>query len=78
MMDWFKKHLIKIGLAVIVAGFLFELFFAGIPYQDSPEEAVIRYNRNEFIAITTMQIGLALLIIGIVLRLLAKKRKNVY
>ena len=78
MMNWLKRHLIKIGLALIVAGFLFEFFFAGVPYEDPTEDMVIRYNRNETIAITIMQIGLALLVIGIVIKILARKKKNLY
>ena len=77
-MNWIKKHLIKIGLALIVAGFVYEMVFAGVPYQDPTEEMVIRYNRNEFISMTIMQLGLAALIIGILVKVFSRKRKNVY
>jgi len=78
MMDWLKRHLIKIGLVLIIGGFLFELFFAGVPYQDPTEEMVIQYNRNETIAMTVMQLGLAVLIIGILIKIFTKRKKNVY
>ncbi|CAM3294165.1 hypothetical protein FLLO111716_01630 [Flavobacterium longum] len=77
-MNWIKKHLIKIGLALIVVGFIYEIVFAGVPYQDPTEEMVIRYNRNELISITIMQIGLAALVAGILVKVFSKKRKNVY
>lgn len=77
-MNWIKKHLIKIGLALIVVGFIYEMVFAGVPYQDPTEEMVIRYNRNELISITIMQIGLAALVAGILVKVFSKKRKNVY
>jgi hypothetical protein len=78
MMKRLKRHLIKIGLALIIAGFLFELFFAGRPFPDSPEELVVNYNRNETIAIAIMQLGLVLLIIGVVFKVLSKKKANIY
>ena len=77
-MNWIKKHLIKIGLALIVVGFIYEMVFAGVPYQDPTEEMVIRYNRNELISITIMQMGLAALVAGILVKVFSKKRKNVY
>lgn len=77
-MNWIKKHLIKIGLALIIAGFIYEMVFAGVPYQDPTEEMVIRYNRNEFISMTIMQIGLAVLVTGILVKVFSKKKKNVY
>ena len=77
-MDFIKKHLIKIGLLLIVIGFLYEVFFVGVPYQDATEDLVVRYNRNEFIAVTLMQIGLGVVIVGIVLKLFLKRKKNAY
>jgi hypothetical protein len=73
-----KRHLIKIGLALIVGGYLFEILFAGAPHQDPTEEMVISYNRNETIAIRLIQIGLSLLILGVLVKVFWKKRKNVY
>lgn len=31
-----NKYLIRIGLVVLAIGFFYEIFFAGIPYQDAP------------------------------------------
>ena len=77
-MNWLKRHLIKIGLSLIVGGFLFELFFAGVAPEDAPEEMVIRYNRNETIAMVIMEAGLALLIAGVLIKVFSKKKTNLY
>lgn len=77
-MEWLRKHLIKIGIALVVTGFLYDVFFAGVPHQDPTEEMFLKYDRNETIAIYLMQFGLAILVIGALLRILIQKKKNLY
>jgi len=56
------KYTIAIGLLIIVAGFIYDIMFAGIPYQDPPVELQIKYDHNQKIAsqiMTAGQYGLA-------------------
>lgn len=77
-MDWLRKHLIKIGIALVATGFLYDVFFAGIPHQDPTEELFLKYDRNETIAMYLMQFGLVVLVIGALLRVLMRKKKRLY
>ncbi|HLA56616.1 MAG TPA: hypothetical protein VK623_10970 [Flavobacterium sp.] len=74
-MKTIKKHLIKIGLGVIAIGFLYDVFFAGIPYQDPTTEMLVKYNRNTSIALVLQQIGLAITVMGIVVKIFFQKRE---
>ena len=49
-----------LGIGLIIGGFLFDLFFAGIPYQDPTQEMTHRFYFNKSVAI----IGLISIAIG--------------
>jgi hypothetical protein len=58
------KYFTWIALSLLAADFIFDVIFAGLPYQDAPQNLIIMYNRNQNIANWMMTIGLAMTIIG--------------
>lgn len=67
-----EKYLFIISGIVILLGFLYDVYFAGIPYQDPPPEILESYELHNFVATTITKIGFILLIISLVY-LIAKK-----
>jgi len=55
-----------IGLGILIVGFAYDLFFAGIPYQDVTPELQARWELNRSIADMAYVIGGITLLIGIV------------
>jgi hypothetical protein len=65
-----STYIIWTGLSLLVFGLIYEIMFAGIPYQDPPADIQLRYERNQMIASWTMMLGLATLLAGGVIRTL--------
>ena len=61
-----------LGLLLVLTGFLYELQFAGIPYQDPPFELAAQYNRHEYFAIQLKWLGGGVIVAGLVARLRKK------
>jgi vacuolar-type H+-ATPase subunit I/STV1 len=61
------KYTIWTGVSSIVAGFLYDTMFAGIPPQDAPEHLAIKYNQNQQIGSFMMTTGLIITAIGAVI-----------
>lgn len=47
-----EKYLFIISGIVILLGFLYDVYFAGIPYQDPPPEILESYELHNFVATT--------------------------
>lgn len=62
----------------MLAGFAYEMAYAGIPYQDPTGEMTKQYMRDDYIAMTVIKIGLALLVGGVLLKLFSKRKTNLY
>ncbi len=62
--------LILSGFVLIIAGFVYDVIFAGIPYQDPTPELLARYNFHSSIAGYLELGGLGMIILGVVLFLL--------
>ena len=66
------KRIIKItgipvlGLLIVLAGFTYDVIFAGIPYQDPTPELQARYDFHSFIAGLFYKTGGIVLLVGIV------------
>jgi hypothetical protein len=58
--------LIVVGFVLIITGFVYNIVFAGIPYQDPPPELVARYNMHATIAQTITTTGIITMLAGIV------------
>ena len=53
------------GLLLVIMGFLYDVAFAGIPYQDPTPAMQARYELNQKIAQGAMGMGLVLIILGL-------------
>jgi hypothetical protein len=56
--------LIAAGLFLILGGFIYDVIFAGIPYQDPTPEMSARYSRHAHIASTIRWCGLGGFLLG--------------
>jgi hypothetical protein len=63
-----NKYAIWLGLLLIAAGFIYDVVFAGIPYQDAPIDLAVRYERNQNIANWTMTSGMILAVVAGLIR----------
>ncbi len=62
--------LIAAGLTLLVSGFVYDVLYAGIPYQDPTPEISARYALHSNIAYTVRRSGMAIFFIGAVAGLL--------
>ena len=79
-MTWFKpKYWAEFGLFIVLLAFLYDLFFAGIPYQDVAPEIEAGWQTNKAIASAIYKIGFAIFMIGLATALykrICKQRKD--
>lgn len=57
--------LIAAGLFLLLAGFVYFVMFAGIPYQDPPPELAAEYDRHVRVASTIADLGLGASLAGL-------------
>jgi len=62
--------LIVLGGIVVVAGFFYEVTFAGIPYQDPPPELLARYRFHASVAGYIYMSGFGIIVLGVVLSII--------
>jgi hypothetical protein len=63
------KHIVLIiafGLVVILSGFVYDVFFAGIPYQDPTPALVATYNYHSQIASIIRWSGTGICFFGVI------------
>jgi hypothetical protein len=56
--------MIAAGLILLVSGFIYDVMFAGIPYQDPTPEMSIRYAHHAHIASTICWLGVGVFLVG--------------
>ncbi len=56
--------LIAAGVGLVFLGFVYDVLFAGIPYQDPPPELAAQYDREAWIAGFISWLGVPLLVTG--------------
>ncbi len=61
------KYTLAIGLLILVAGFIYDIMFAGIPYQDAPVALQIKYDHNQKIASQMMTAGQYVFVAGVLI-----------
>lgn len=66
MKKFWPLLLIAAGLILLVGGFIYQVIFAGIPYQDPTPEMSARYARHALIGSTICLAGLSAFIFGCV------------
>lgn len=67
-----RKYLIlafTLGICLIIAGFFYDVIYAGIPFQDPTIAMQKEYLRQQTIAYTIMKSGLAVSLLSIILSL---------
>ena len=64
-----------LGLGLIVLGFVYDVLFAGIPYQDPTPEIESRFLLHKSVAATIGWLGLAVSSVGLVLGVRRRLRK---
>jgi hypothetical protein len=70
------KWLFGLGLGLVVTGFVYDVVFAGIPYQD-PTPAMQRdYLRQAHIASNATKLGIVLVCLGFVLFLIRRSGRS--
>jgi len=60
------KTILILGIMLIIVGFTYDVFFAGIPYQDPTPLMTQEYNFHRSVANTIELAGLIGIIIGII------------
>ncbi len=63
---YLPRILIIVGLVIWVAGFIYDVRFAGIPYQDPTPEMAAHYAHHAHIAAAIEWIGVGFLVAGAV------------
>jgi hypothetical protein len=58
--------LLAVGLGILVGGFVYDVIFAGIPYQDPTPEMTARYMHHARIARSIEATGLLIWALGVV------------
>ena len=66
--------LLVAGPVLLAAGFVYDVLFAGIPYQDPTPEMAARYDRHSAIATVIYWCGALFLLAGIAAVMLRRKR----
>jgi len=56
-----------LGLALVILGFVYDVVFAGIPYQDPPEDLQAQWELHKSIAERICHTGGGLFLLGVVL-----------
>jgi len=65
-----------VGIFLIFGGFVYDIFFAGIPFQDPTPEMTQNYNFHRSIARSSELIGLLLIALAIIKGVIKKIFKN--
>lgn len=63
-----STYLIWIGILLLLLGFCYDIMFAGIPYQDAPDNLILQYNRHQTISERIMIVGLIVTGAGVIVR----------
>lgn len=63
------RYAVWIGMLLLLLGFIYDVIFAGIPYQDAPPHILIKYNRNRDIANAIIGAGLAIFVVALLVKL---------
>ncbi len=64
------NYAVWIGLLLMLLGFIYDVIFAGIPYQDAPPHLVDKYNQNRNIADATRAAGFTIFVVALLVKLI--------
>lgn len=63
-----------VGIILMLCGFFYEATYVSIPYQDATPEMIANYQHHSKIASLQLRGGLAIGVLGSLLRMILKKR----
>ena len=66
------RYAVLLGIMLLVAGFVFEAVFNGMPYQDPTPEMTAQWQSNEMVARYFYLAGLVILVAGVTMIILRK------
>lgn len=69
------KHFLWLGLLFIVIGFLYDVYFVNVPFQDPPPELLKKYVFHKNVSDIIFYFGVILLVISIIARIIKSKKK---
>ena len=67
MKRFWPYGILLLGIMIIFLGFVYDVMFAGIPYQDPTPAMVATYNYHATIASTIRRVGTGISLLGIVI-----------
>lgn len=67
-------YFLWIGLLLMVFGFLYDIYFVNIPFQDPPPELLKKYMLHKTISDIIFYVGLILIVISIITRIIRPKK----
>jgi len=67
MKRYWPYGLLLLGIMIIFLGFVYDVLFAGIPYQDPTPAMVATYNFHATIASTIRWVGTGISLLGIII-----------
>ena len=69
MKRWLSLILIPVfGILIFAVGFIYDVEFAGIPYQDASQEMLATYDKNSLISNFLMISGVFITFLGLILK----------
>jgi len=68
--------LITLGVIIIIAGFVYDVIFAGIPYQDPTPAMLASYNFHVQVASIIRWSGVLISATGLIIAFLKKRKQN--
>jgi hypothetical protein len=71
-----SKYAIWIGLLTIAAGLLYDVMFAGIPYQDPPDDLLAEYYRHQRISGWIINVGVLVGAVGVLGGIIIRVRRG--
>ena len=71
-----KSFLLIFGIIIIITGFIYDMFLAGIPPQDAPINIANNYQFHQKISEYIMIVGFATTLIGLLIHFINSKKSN--
>lgn len=76
-MEFLRSRALMIaGILLMLGGFFYDVFFAGIPYQAATPEMIANYQHHSQISTWLIRAGLSIGVVACLLRIVVKKRSR--
>ena len=68
------RIILYIGLILIIGGFIYDIAFIGIPYQDPTPEIIAERTKQHIIKDIVLYLGVSLSLVGVIAVLMQKRQ----